>query len=172
MEQWKAIPGFEGAYEVSDRGNVRSLDRMVNIGGGHQRICRGRILCPYLRAPGGYPTVHLHYGGHSKYLNRSIHRLVLEAFVGPCPEGMECLHADDDPLNNHLSNLRWGTRSENRSDGLRNGRNANARKTHCKRNHEFTPESTYINPCSGGRQCRPCMRDFTCNKKQKRLTLA
>lgn len=51
-----------------------------------------------------------------------VHRLVLEAFVGLCPDGMECCHADDNPLNNNLSNLRWDTRSNNMKEGYKNGK--------------------------------------------------
>jgi hypothetical protein len=50
-----------------------------------------------------------------------VHRLVLEAFVGPCPEGMEGCHNDGNRLNNDLSNLRWGTRSDNRDDARKHG---------------------------------------------------
>jgi hypothetical protein len=50
----------------------------------------------------------------------SIHRAVLISFVGPCPEGMECRHLDDDPANNQLSNLCWGTPLENAEDKVRN----------------------------------------------------
>lgn len=58
-----------------------------------------------------------------------IHRLVLEAFVGPCPEGMECCHEDDNPSNNNLSNLRWGTRLDNSKDKKRNGRTNRGEKS-------------------------------------------
>lgn len=51
-----------------------------------------------------------------------VHRLVLEAFIGPCPDKMECCHADDNPLNNNLSNLRWDTRSNNMKEGYKNGK--------------------------------------------------
>jgi hypothetical protein len=50
-----------------------------------------------------------------------VHTLVLLAFVGPCPDGMECLHGDGDPANNALSNLRWGTHKENVEDAVRHG---------------------------------------------------
>ena len=53
-----------------------------------------------------------------------VHRLVLEAFVGPCPAGLECRHLDTDPLNNRLENLVWGTREENHADRLVMGRTA------------------------------------------------
>jgi hypothetical protein len=53
--------------------------------------------------------------------SRFVHRLVLEAFVGPCPEGMECCHYDGNPLNNHLGNLRWDTHKNNEADKRRHG---------------------------------------------------
>jgi hypothetical protein len=52
---------------------------------------------------------------------RFVHRLVLEAFVGPCPPGLECLHEGGNPGNNALGNLRWGTRKENHADSVRHG---------------------------------------------------
>ena len=52
---------------------------------------------------------------------RFVHRLILEAFVGPCPEGMECRHLDGDPGNNRLENLAWGTPEENHADSVRHG---------------------------------------------------
>jgi hypothetical protein len=52
---------------------------------------------------------------------RTVHQLVLEAFVGPKPEGFECCHADDDPTNNRLENLRWDTQCANAADRIRNG---------------------------------------------------
>ena len=52
----------------------------------------------------------------------SVHRLVLTTFVGPCPDGCECLHLDDNPQNNCLDNLRWGTPKENKNDNWRRNR--------------------------------------------------
>lgn len=100
----------------------------------------------------------------------SVHVLVLEAFEGACPPGHEALHDNDDPTDNRLTNLRWGTRSENLLDRVRNGLHNHANKTHCKRGHEFTPENTYINPTSGGRQCRQCVRDAQ-RARRSRITL-
>jgi hypothetical protein len=67
---------------------------------------------------------HLTVGLHreKRQFRKRVHRLVLETFVGPCPDGMEALHEDDDPTNNHISNLRWGTRQQNREDMIRNRR--------------------------------------------------
>jgi hypothetical protein len=150
-EKWLPVVGREDAYEVSDRGRVRSLDRMVRAGGGRMRITRGRVLKPWLRPPRGYPTVRL---GPDKN-GSSIHTLVCEAFIGPRPPGCEVLHRDDDPTNNHVTNLRWGTRSENKLDSVANGIHPNARKTHCKNGHDLS--DAYIKK-DGGRQCRPCQR--------------
>lgn len=61
-------------------------------------------------------------------VQRYVHRLVLEAFVGPCPDGMECLHADFDTANNRASNLRWGTHLENIGDGVRQGRHSHGER--------------------------------------------
>lgn len=88
-----------------------------------------------------------------------VHRLVLTAFVGPCPDGLECCHWDDNPAHNCLGNLRWDTRSANQVDRIRNGRNPDANKTHCDRGHAFDEVNTYTNPKTGKRYCRPCIRD-------------
>ena len=85
-----------------------------------------------------------------------VHRLVLTAFVGPCPPGQEARHWDDVGTNNHLSNLLWGTPSENGHDKTRNGLNHNANKTHCPKGHEYTAENIYLNHDGRGRKCRIC----------------
>ena len=83
--------------------------------------------------------------------------LVLEAFVGPRPDGHECCHYDDDPMNNHLSNLRWDTRSANSFDAIRNGRHSTASKTRCKRQHDLTPDNVWVSK-DGRRFCRACWK--------------
>lgn len=153
-EQWLPVPDYEGYYEVSDHGNVRSVDRVVNRWHGEIAIA-GVPLSPALSKVGQYPFVALSREGKQK--SHKVHRLVLEAFVGPCPEGMEACHWDDDKTNNHLSNLRWASKSENMHDRVRNGRHYQAVKTHCHRGHEFTPENTIIKG-SGTRGCRECVR--------------
>jgi hypothetical protein len=83
--------------------------------------------------------------------------MVLEAFVGPSPEGMEACHRDDVPANNHLSNLRWDTHRANLREASRNGRNRFANQTHCKRGHEFTIQNLIKNP-HGHRICKACRK--------------
>jgi len=144
-EEWKPIPGYEGYYEVSNHGRVRGLKR-------------GRVLKSRVNH-GGYHLVQLHKEGKKKH--KRIHRLMLEAFVGPCPEGMECLHIDGDPANNRLDNLRWASPSDNNLDTVKHGRHNNANKTHCPRGHELTPENipNWIKKV-GRRQCLACYRGY------------
>lgn len=59
--------------------------------------------------------------GHRAGKTRPVHQLVLEAFVGPCPEGLECCHKDDNPQNNNLANLRWDTHESNMADRVGRG---------------------------------------------------
>lgn len=157
METWKPVVGYEGLYEVSDRGRVRSIERVV----GNRRY-PGRLL-KVRPLPNGRPRVSLSRNGVA--VDAYTYRLVLEAFRGPRPPGMECLHWDDDPNNNSLSNLRWGTRTDNMRDMSRNG-NGNAGITHCPSGHEYTPENTYIYP--GPRKhrgCRACGRRHSYEKR-------
>lgn len=111
-ERWLPVVGYEGLYEVSDLGRVRSLGRDA-IG----RRRQTRILSPAICDR--YPTVLL-----SNIVAKSIrvHRLVLEAFVGPCPIGMEARHFPDrDTTNYRLDNLRWDTRKNNHADKIAHG---------------------------------------------------
>lgn len=161
--QWKPIPGFDGHYEASDTGLIRSLDRTITTfsrtGKPYQQLRPGRVLKP---GKIGW-TKHLHVVLEGR-IDRTVHSLILETFVGPCPPGMEALHHDDDPSNNNLSNLSWGTRSENAYDAIRNDRHFNAGITHYKRGHELTPENTQKhsgdNSWGGNRRtCLACRRE-------------
>lgn len=120
-EEWRGVVGHPG-YEVSNFGRVRSLDRVKeyerrdHYSGAIIRVRRrhkGKVLAPGT-VKSGHQLVVLH--GESV----CVHVLALEAFVGPCPLGMECCHWDDDPANNRIDNLRWGTRADNLADYVRN----------------------------------------------------
>ena len=158
METWLPVVGYEGLYEVSDLGNVRSVDRLVSAGNRwgdvRQRRYPGKMLTP-CASTSGHLVVALHRQGERATPN--VHRLVLAAFVGPCPDGMECCHWDDDPTNNRLANLRWDTPSANQIDAVRNGRNRQAAQTHCVHGHEFNEQNTHVRS-NGRRQCRACGR--------------
>lgn len=153
-EEWLPVPGFAGLYEVSDRGSVRSLERVVGQPG-RQRVQRGRVLKP--DRSDRYYRVTL--SRESRTYRRSVHGLVAEAFIGPKPEGLQICHSDGDSRNNCAGNLRYDTASENALDRVRHGTHSNARKTHCAKGHQFTQENTYSRKRPGrpdGRRCREC----------------
>lgn len=108
-ERWADIPGYEGRYQVSDLGRVRSVDHHVRCGPGGKgsRLVKGRILRSAPRKSGHHMVV------LGKGNSCDIHPLVLRAFVGPPPPKHEALHGNHVPSDNRLKNLRWGTRSEN-----------------------------------------------------------
>lgn len=117
-EGWLPISSH-ASYSVSTRGRVKSLRRRVRRSDGVVITVAGRVLKPG-SYKGGYLAVAL-YDGKGRSTFRYVHCLVLEAFVGPCPQGMECRHLDGDPTNNCLDNLCWGTPQENADDKTRHG---------------------------------------------------
>ena len=112
---WKTINEYP-AYQVSDTGLVRSLYRTHGASG--KRINTVRMLKPGTDGP-GYLTVHL--CKNSTLKTYAVHRLVLAAFVGSCPDGLEANHLDGDKLNNRIGNLEWITSSENMLHAFRMG---------------------------------------------------
>lgn len=110
MERWLPAIGFEGRYEVSDLGRVRSFMRGT-----------GRVLLPDV-GRNGYHRVALWGGIRANTKKHLVHRLVLAAFVGPSPAGMEARHKDGDSGNNSLSNLEWATHSDNLKDRTGHGK--------------------------------------------------
>lgn len=142
-EIWKPIPGLEGAYEVSDHGRVRSLDRTVRRNR-HEMKLKGRILKQYT-VPGKRQIVKMARNGTSR--NAYVDQLVVTAFIGECPEGMKVCHRDDNPQNNHVSNLRWGTR----------GNNHQTRKVTCPRGHNLSGRNLVPSSLKDGRRdCLAC----------------
>jgi hypothetical protein len=119
IETWRPVAGHEGLYEVSDLGRVKSVKRTLAIDShnkGGRRAVRERILKP---AVGRYCTVGLGKNGVTQH--RAVHTLVLEAFVGPCPIGMQARHFPRDTTNNRLDNLSWGTATQNQADRFTHG---------------------------------------------------
>lgn len=165
-EHWRPVPGWEGFYAVSDHGRVRSEHRVILQTNGIRRIVRERILRP---APDAHGHLHLMLFRNGCGTTFKVHHLVLSAFVGPRPPGMDGLHWDDVPDNNMLSNLRYGTPSDNRHDQVRNGRNHQANKTQCIAGHEFTQENTIVRR-GGTRDCRACAyRRSAESRRRKKL---
>ncbi len=103
-EEWRAVIGYEGHYEVSSSGRVRSKT--------------GRAVRPRPRGK-GYRAVSLSRNGEVS--DRLVQHLVLEAFIGPAGADEEARHANDDRSDNRLANLSWGTRAQNMADAARHG---------------------------------------------------
>lgn len=158
--EWRALPGYEGLYEVSSDGAVRSLERLSIRG---VRV-KARVMRLQPNPRGGHLQVDLH-DREGKRWNAKVHQLVMLAFVGPCPSGLEVLHGDGIPANNRLSNLSYGTKSQNKLDQVRHGTDPNASKTHCIRGHEFTEENTLVR-YGQWRECRKCKASWYARNKK------
>jgi hypothetical protein len=115
-EIWKPVVGWQGLYGVSNMGRVRSYQLKGPRG---QRSIRSEPKLMRLAKRTGYPSVSLESSGVK--VSCSVHRLVLEAFVGPCPKGMECAHNNGVRDDCRLSNLRWDTPSNNNADKNKHG---------------------------------------------------
>ena len=106
MEEWRDVVGFEGIYQVSNFGRIRS----VKTGKIKEQTVQDNDNRPYLGL----------WKNNKQKICRP-HKLVMEAFVGIRPQGMECCHNDGNPQNNHLTNLRWDTAKSNQADRVRHG---------------------------------------------------
>jgi hypothetical protein len=116
-EEWRSVPGFEGSYEVSDLGRVRSLPRLDTRG----RKWKGKILSTNAANSLGHHSVMLYRG--SKWTKYWLHRLVLAVFVGPADQGAHGCHKNGDVCDNRLDNLLWGTAKENAQHKYEHGTN-------------------------------------------------
>lgn len=142
-------------YEVSNLGRVRSIDRILVGRDGVARHYRGRIRKQHI-ATDGYPAVSIGSVGQD-FRTVKVHVLVARAFLGPGPTGQEVRHRDGDRRNPRLSNLIYGTKSENAYDRVTHGNHINANKTHCVKGHLFDGQNTYTTP-RGQRVCKICRR--------------
>lgn len=118
MTVWKAIPGYEELYEVSDLGQVRSLDREHTCKSGYSRKIKGKVLKPR-KATQNRLYVDLHKNKNIK--RQYIHTLVALAFIGKRPNGYDVCHNNGDNQDNRLTNLRYDTKGQNQIDIYRQG---------------------------------------------------
>lgn len=109
---WKPVLGWDGFYEVSDAGRLRSVDR-VSVTSAGPRLYRGKLLANTPNKD-GYIVHRLSCPSRQEYIYA--HAAVLSAFIGPPPDGHEVCHNNGDRADNRLLNLRYGTRSENALD--------------------------------------------------------
>lgn len=117
-EEWRPVKDYEGLYEVSDRGRVKSLDRLICHSNGKVTTfsgCERRLKLVHT----GYLAVTLSKGCKPK--TKYVHSLVAESFLGDKPKGLDVNHIDGDKKNNSLKNLEYVTRSENLAHSYRLG---------------------------------------------------
>lgn len=112
IEIWKPVVGYEGIYEVSSLGRIRSLPRIVKSRSPNGRLMKGKIRKPNFRSH-GYIQFNLYDKENKNFAARNLHRIIAMAFI-PNPENKpEVNHIDANPSNNSLSNLEWVTHKEN-----------------------------------------------------------
>jgi HNH endonuclease/NUMOD4 motif len=152
-ERWLPIEGHEDAYEVSDLGRVRSLPRTI-------MRCNGRPLQRQGMVLQGRPDTSGHIAVTlTGRVERLVHQLVMEAFVGPRPEGLEVRHLDGHHRNNQLANLEYGTHAENMRDRVRHGRQGRrAPRTMCDLGHLLVPPNLGTVRGADERPCLACAR--------------
>lgn len=156
-EEWRPIPGWEGYYEVSNGGRVRSLARVIVNKHGDEQKFRGRMLTARM-GNRGYLCVRLSRDG--KHKRARVHRLVAEAFHGvPTDENLVCCHNNGVKTDNRAINLRWGTLASNYHDMEKHGTNHWLNKKECPRGHPLVePNLTPWGLRNGSRQCLSCAR--------------
>jgi hypothetical protein len=120
VEEWRPVVGYEGLYEVSNLGQVRSVDRVIVGSRGCQKPLKGKLLKQYAHPKKIYIKVWLSKEGQKR--NWDVHRLVAFAFLGSPPEGHIVCHGPKGRRCNEVANLYWGTYKQNNGpDMLRDG---------------------------------------------------
>ena len=143
-EEWRDIPQYEGLYQVSNQGQIRSIDRIVRRNDETTKNLRGFILLP-LYQKSGYMFVFLSKNGKAKRM--AIHRAVALAFI-PNPENKpEVNHINEDKTDNRVENLEWDTIKENRNYGTRIARGIANRNQTGEKNGMFGKRGS-LNPNS------------------------
>jgi hypothetical protein len=164
-EEWRPVPGYEGRYEASDHGNVRSVGLFVNSRGNGRTWRPSRMLKPTPHRQGYRMVTLTDDAGRRKTIK--VCRVILLTFVGPPPLGKEdALHEDDVPTHDHLGNLRWGDQSENSHDSVRNGCHPMARKQRDRLGHLLVEPN--LIPSASGRQCLACKRTNSARRNDAR----
>ncbi|TFD51976.1 hypothetical protein E3T46_07765 [Cryobacterium sp. Hh11] len=165
-EEWRAVAGYEGTYEVSDQGSLRSLDRSVVYPNGMVKPIAGRTMHPSVNKY-GYLHVSLFKNGIGKTV--TMHKLVALTFLEKIhDDATEVCHGDGNRQHNRASNLRWDTRSANARDALVHGTHPKARKTECPSGHPYSGDNLIVTK-SGGRQCKTCKRDWMRDNYRKAI---
>ena len=118
MEEWKDIPGYEGYYQVSNKGRLRSLKRVVKKSDGKTQTVPERYMKPKPDKK-GYSIVGVSKNANKKYLK--LHRVVAQSFIPNTHNKPQVNHLDGNKQNNKVENLEWSTQKENNIHALREG---------------------------------------------------
>lgn len=172
-EEWRPVVGYEGRYEVSSHGRVRSMPRTTINSLGREYHFRQRVLSPDTSVK-GYHVVTLHDRDRGR--RKRVHRLVAEAFHGNPREGAELVrHLDHEVGHNCPVNLAWGTARDNAQDSIKDGRpfgnNGNGLKTECPRGHAYDGVSRRGDGRTF-RYCRVCRNAASARDRERRRALA
>lgn len=151
-EEWRPVVGFEGLYEVSSLGRVRSLPRLTAMKNGRARHTRGGLLAAAIGDR--YSSVCLKHEGRSRTVR--VHVLVAESFLGPRPEGYDVCHGNNDGHDNRLANLRYDTHRNNQRQMVADGRHGGKNDRACRNGHLRTEENTRWYHVGDGRRTRCC----------------
>lgn len=156
-ERWLPVVGWEGSYEVSSLGQVRSIGRTIRYRDGRCRVYPGKLLAQTQSNDYGHLAVSLSRGSRRTLLN--VHTAVATAFLGPRPTGMQVRHGAGGRQDNRVTNLSYGTARDNSDDMRRDGTHAFRNQTVCLRGHALTVPN--LVPCllkNGWRSCLACSR--------------
>ena len=150
VDTWHFVPGYSEHFEIDLRSKcVRNKHT-------------GRTLTTTHDGK-GRPIVHLWLDGEHRTIK--IHRVLGEILFGPLAQAVVVRHLNDDHTDNRLCNLAPGSQGDNMRDAVRNGRHSEARRTHCPKGHEYTPENTRVSRTADGRVSRHCR---TCHEQRPR----
>lgn len=159
-ENWRDIAGYEGYYQVSNLGRVRSLDRVIIDVLGRTRKLKGLILSTTPRGRVGHLSLDL--CRNSILYKKTVHQLVAETWIGPCPNGQQVRHGPNGVTDNSVSNLCYGTSSQDGFDMRRDG-------THTGRPVRRSDGVEFINMAVAAEEtgCSPRNIWSVCNKRRK-----
>lgn len=162
-EIWKDIKGYEGLYQVSNLGRVKSMDRCVKTINNSTRLIKGKVLSAYITSNGYYRLSLCKEGVEKRYF---VHRLVAEAFIQNPDNLPQINHKDENKLNNCVDNLEWTSAKYNCNYGTRIKRIAQKNKiSHCKKVYQYTLDGEFIREWESALQvqiqlgyCASCIR--------------
>ncbi len=124
-EEWRPVPGYEGLYDASSCGRIKSLPRVIQHKNGHKQNAPSVVLRQGIGSH-GYPTVTLSKGGTVK--KRTVHSIIAEAFIGKRPDGFETRHLDGNRRNCHTDNLKYGSHEQNQANRIAHGTDGRGQK--------------------------------------------